>query len=354
MGVPSGGDRGRVFEYDLVRCVAMLFVIAVHALACVDVSWGPANYYVVFGQTVFFTANMMFFAVSGRFNLKEKNADSPGRFYLKKARGILVPIVLLFFVRTLFDLYPDYVSVGHVLKTYAKNFLGGYIGIEYWFMYTLVGLLLAVPLLARSLNADRPAAGRLMAILGVAFSGVAYVSANTGIQIGWGFLFPCTAVFFCLGPTIERLVPADGLRGRAVAGVALACAVANMLMVIRVGWHNDAFDASPLFMVSAACLYALLLEAGRRLRPGLLAQGVSFVARHSFTVYLVHMMVLQPLLDVLPAAAGAASLVEHLPLTLLTFMASLAVAVVLDAAVVGPFQRLFDRATARVVLREPR
>ena len=53
--------ENRLFGYDLIRFVAMLFVVAVHSLMVVDDLDGVGAYYIWTGQAVFFTANALFF-----------------------------------------------------------------------------------------------------------------------------------------------------------------------------------------------------------------------------------------------------------------------------------------------------
>ena len=89
--------KQRIFGYDVIRVVGMCFVVCVHALAVLDSTWEMTWPLTVCGQSLFFTANAMFFMVSGRFNLREQRSGFELRsFYLKKARGIALPVVVLF------------------------------------------------------------------------------------------------------------------------------------------------------------------------------------------------------------------------------------------------------------------
>jgi hypothetical protein len=68
-----------------------------------------------------------------------------GDFYLKKFRGIILPALVIFFVRALYDLRADPVSLRHVVDYFVRGSLGQYSGIEYWFIFSLAKLLLAAP-----------------------------------------------------------------------------------------------------------------------------------------------------------------------------------------------------------------
>lgn len=140
----------RLYKYDFVRAVAIMFVVAVHSLYFVNSVHEQCAYPFYALQTIFFTGNVLFFLLSGKFNLREKKDDAAvKKFYYNKIRNIVVPIVIFFFIRTLYDLYPDY-SLGLVVKTFIKNFVYDYSHIEYWFMYTLVGFLLVAPFLSHA------------------------------------------------------------------------------------------------------------------------------------------------------------------------------------------------------------
>jgi peptidoglycan/LPS O-acetylase OafA/YrhL len=95
-------------------------------------------------------------------------------------------------------------------------------------------------------------------------------------------------------------------------------------------------------MLASVGLYLFLLEVGDKIRGELAIRCIEFAARHSFTVYLIHMMILMPLSRVLPVQSGFASLGMFVVLASLTLIASLALAAALDFALVRPVQRFFD------------
>ena len=68
-------DGNRLYSYDVVRVVAMFFVIAVHSLSVVDTSTNIGFLFFATGQALFFTANALFFMMSGKFNVRECKTD---------------------------------------------------------------------------------------------------------------------------------------------------------------------------------------------------------------------------------------------------------------------------------------
>lgn len=190
-----------------------------------------------------------------------------GDFYLKKFRGIILPALVIFFVRALYDLRADPVSLRHVVSYFVRGSLGQYSGIEYWFIFSLAKLLLAAPFLA---------------------------------------------------PAFAHL--------------------------------------SPKHMLLSFGIYIGLLSLGRRLAArgsldGRLGSAIFFVARHSFTVYLVHLMVLMPIAYRIPGGCGMVSLAFYPLVIVLVVLLSLGVAVVLDTVLVKPCQALLDRIVSRFCAR---
>ena len=125
--------KPRQFKYDFVRFVAMTWVIGVHALTVVDTERRLGSWYVVLCQAIFFTANAIFFMLSGKFNLVRRNGEDWRGFYVRKARGILLPVLVLFLIRTGYDVWPDLGTPLHFLKTFVLNAADYFDYREYWF-----------------------------------------------------------------------------------------------------------------------------------------------------------------------------------------------------------------------------
>ena len=87
--------KPRQFKYDFVLFIAMTWVIGVHALTVVDTGRRLGSWYVVLCQAILFTANAIFFMLSGKFNLVRRNSEDWRGFYVRKARGILLPVLVL-------------------------------------------------------------------------------------------------------------------------------------------------------------------------------------------------------------------------------------------------------------------
>jgi hypothetical protein len=262
----------------------MVFVVAVHSLMVVDTSVRAGVITEVAGQSLFFTANALFFLLSGRFNLRDVPEGKLGDFYLKKFRGVILPALVIFFVRALYDLRADPVSLRHVVGYFVRGSLGQYSGIEYWFIFSLAKLLLAAPFLAPAFAHLSPKRAKAFLGIGLAWFAVLFVCNNAGVDFSWDFLFSGFVFPFCLGPSIEELLSGRRAR-RALAVVAPLSWIATTYLVLQ-GWRTGAFDNSPLYMLLSFGIYIGLLSLGRRLaarlprrapRFGHLLRGASLI-----------------------------------------------------------------------------
>ena len=322
--------KQRIFGYDVIRVVGMCFVVCVHALAVLDSTWEMTWPLTVCGQSLFFTANAMFFMVSGRFNLREQRSGFELRsFYLKKARGIALPVVVLFLLRTLWEMRGQFASM------------------EYWFMFTLIGFLIVSPFLAhmvaRFTSKDGKAELKAFIVICVLFNGMTFVAQNRGIDFAWsipfvGFLFP-----YCLGPLIEDWAR-DNKAFRLLSVGAVAAYAATVLLCLN-GFYSGAHDVSPFFTLLSVGLFAALLRVSLNWRPNRLVQ---MIAPHAFTVYMVHMVILDLVSGAVPALPGALSLATYVIAVVVTVACSIVVAVVLDGVLIHPLQGLFDRVAGRL------
>ena len=144
---------------------------------------------------------------------------------------------------------------------------------------------------------------------------------------------------YLIGPFVEELF-AEATRRRILMLAGVLAPFATLAAVLY-GYSSGAFDTSPFYLITYVGLYCLLLWLGDRIAPSL-RRPISFCAKHSFTVYMIHMMVLIPLSAAVPKLYGAASLVEHVGLSVVTVATCVLLSALLDTLLIKPLQRLFD------------
>ena len=335
--------QSRDFGLDLVRVIAMTFVVAVHALCVVDWASRSGYWYATVGQSLFFSANALFFILSGMLNLKDRDDDKLGIYYFRKVRAILIPILVFFLIRSIYDCYPD-ITLGNVARTFVYGTLGGYSSIEYWFMFFLTGFLMVAPFLARIFHNMGKHAFNIFIGLGLGFHVLWFVTDNMGLPFSWRFPFDGFLLTFCLGALVGRLTRTERQR-RWLYILTAVCFVASVTLKYG-GWTMGAHDSSPLYTIYSLGLFVLISREGGALAaswPAKVKGAITKVAEHSFSVYMVHMMVLMPCSAWFAGMHGIASIGGQVVLTLVTVVISLVIAFVADWALIRPCQRGLDK-----------
>lgn len=335
----------RLYAYDVVRVVAMIFVVAVHALMVVDVSTFCGRLYYESAMVAFISANALFFLMSGKFNIRVRKSDSDIKlYYLRRFRGFLLPILVFFLVRTLYETYPFGGGLVQLVKDYAKNALGVFGHTEYWFVFALFGFLVVAPFLGKMLDRLNSFECGVFIGIGFAYNTVVVVADNLGIDFSWGYLFSGFALTFCMGAMVERLVRS---RKQFIALICVGLLSFVVDVVLRMtGYSAGSLDISPLFTIYAVALYMTILRLARAAKP---LKVVSFMAKHSFGVYLTHMMVLYKISGYFYASGALGSVTAHFCLTITAFVLSLMVAVAVDLVAVRPLQYIFDKVTNSLI-----
>lgn len=239
---------------------AMVFVAVVHSFMVVDTSVRAGVITEVAGQSLLFTANALFFLLSGRFNIRDVPEEELGNYYLKKFRGVILPALVIFFVRALYVLHADPVSLRHVLGYFIRGSLGQYSGMEYWFIFSLAKLLLAAPFLAPAFAHLSPRRAKAFLGIGLVWFAALFVCNNMDIDFSWDFLFSGFVFPFCLGPCIEELFAGKRAR-RVLVIVAPLSWMATTYLVLH-GWRTGAFDSSPFYMLLSFGIYIGALSWG--------------------------------------------------------------------------------------------
>ncbi len=331
----------RLYAYDVVRVVAMIFVVAVHALMVVDVSSFYGKLYYESAMVAFISANALFFLMSGKFNIRTRKNDADVKlYYLRRFRGFLLPIFVFFLVRTMYEAFPFECGLVQFVQDYAKNTIGVLGHTEYWFVFTLFGFLVVAPFLGKMLDRLNGFECGVFVGIGLVYNFIVVAASNLGVDFSWGYLFSGFALTFCMGAVVERLVNTKR-RFAMLVFAGLACFVADVA-IRMIGYPEGSLDISPLYTVYAVALYVVILRLSRSAKP---IKAISFMAKHSFGVYLTHMMVLYTIAGYFHASGALGSAIAHFCLTVTAFVLSLLAAVVIDCIAVRPLQLVFDKVT---------
>lgn len=325
--------KQRNARYEFIRTIAMVMVIGAHAQANIptDTLNGKVLYHTV--VTLVFLCNGLFFMLSGKFALACvcETWEDYKKYYLKKLIGLGVPILVYMLIRTFYEAGWTF-PVITVTKRYIFNVLGDLASTEFWFLYSLFGMLLAAPVLGKFFQ--RAGSKELWLIFGLGFAHNAlriYASA-LGLPFEWHFVLSGDLFYFLLGFGLERLITSRKQENVIYLLGAVSLAVTTVQKCI--GPFSGAHLGAPAYTF---LLCAAFLGLKRLYRPGKVANRVViWLGKYSMSVYMVHVIVLNGLVERIRLDNYWAQIAV---LMLLTTVISLAVGFVIDNLIVHPIQR---------------
>ena len=142
-------ENKRVFQYDFMRVIFMLMVLEVHVLANTRQfiqEYNTTWYLFYILSDLFLIGNPLFFMLSGKFNL-DKNFSEPEdykKFYKKRAISILIPFVI---IGSLIYVIKNFYNLSFI--DYITKMLNGQVDGTYWFVYSLIGILIFSPFFSK-------------------------------------------------------------------------------------------------------------------------------------------------------------------------------------------------------------
>lgn len=146
--------KKRDTQPDLVRVIAMIFVICVH----LPIDFTANNIVLTVKEVLFLTCNGMFYMLSGKFNLRFEPGNDASlsykNYYLKKIKGIIIPYLIYSIILYAYSVRETYFVLGieGCIRGFAETFFNLNATSHIWFMYALIGMLVGAPFLAKMLK----------------------------------------------------------------------------------------------------------------------------------------------------------------------------------------------------------
>lgn len=325
----------RIASYDVIRVVSMFFVVAVHSLIAIDIHSNLMALSVFVLQTIFFTANPMFFMLSGRFNIKT-DYRKLSSYYARKITTIVIPVLLYFLLRTLCGTNYGSFSLGGLTKNYLINTLGNYADIEYWFIFSLVGYLSAAPFFGPSIAKLNNCQARWFISIGLLYQMLVFVFSNIGVRFEWSYPFSGFVFSFCLGSCFDKI-------GKITNKKSIVCISIGLLGTVlakSIGWMNYIQDLSPFFTMISIGMFSLIKNTFETKSP---SATITWLSKRSFGVYLIHGQILNWIYSVLNEFGllfrGTSSVISFLLLFASTTACSIAISLIFDRYIVTTAQR---------------
>lgn len=292
--------KKRDIGLDLIRVLATLMVIILHVagagFAELGPDWRAANVY----DSIVRPCVPLFFMLSGALILPQGHDDL--RKVCKRVAKVGVPLVAwsLIFLAWFASSSPNWLhapsvkfSIGQIFQSPVMTHL--------WFLYTLIGLYLFVPVLQAFFQTGHRSMWYLY--LGAAFVGasiVPFVFDLTGVRLLGIDLtyFPIYAAYMMMGALLSKVRADVKWSVIFLAGAILAGGCTALLTrwaTIKHGSPVETFYAysSPFVVAASVCFFIGLRGVGAGAASfARFERGIAVLAPLSFGVYILHPVVL--------------------------------------------------------------
>jgi surface polysaccharide O-acyltransferase-like enzyme len=296
---------GTVTSYHVIRAAATLLIIMSHVITCwySDGTYGETYYQ---AGTVRMAADSVIFVVLTRWCLPSFFMMS-GALLLTPQKDIPLGKVKKYVVRMLevlgvfgycfclIELVIGGKSFHFVYLWQALlNLVQGNCWGHMWYLYTLIGLYLIMPFLRKFIEAySEKAVVTATAIAGVLFVVIPTVNKLTGLTIT---SFDLTAYkagifYFLCGYVLVHTQWSDRLSKPLVGGLMLLAAVITAVLQVKSYWVHDTYkDPHYVWTAVLACgFFWWIVRSPLMARLGE-NRIIVFFSKHSFAIYLIHMV----------------------------------------------------------------
>lgn len=334
-------NKERLVQFDLIRVIAMLFVIMIHVP---DHPFENIPLLENAAMTVLLLCNPFFYLISGRFNLNKtfETKQDYRQFYRKKAVTVLIPFVFATFALCGASLISkrEFSPLYYLQYTY-RFFMNENNDSHLWFLYPLMGFLLATPFLSKMLHAMQLWELKLLLIIGLAWNTLSiYLTADIGVGFAFSGWILSGYIIYYVGGYLLMNFPADKMK-KVLYPAGLAGFVITIIGKTYFAEHfYSSTSVSPAFVLFGFAAY-IFIENEVKIRGKWFPELLSRIVPLSFWVYLFHMAVLNHI--VMRFTAFGPVWLRFASRFLLTILISLALGFVLDTVLMKPLKKVLLR-----------
>lgn len=337
--------EGRIFQYDLMRFLFMLMVLGVHVLSVskqfseeYNTTWIITTIF----TDLFLICNPLFFMLSGRFNLKKEfnTKEDYKKFYIKRIATLLVPFLIFSIV---IYIYRNFDNLSII--DFAKGLLAGNIEGTYWFVYTLLGIMIFSPFFSKMLKNMNLFEKKLFFIISFC--------VNTFITVFAVFKIPNIITFeivglvhwnfyYLMGEYIEEIFSTRKSR-KIIMLIGLLTFALQFILRCTINTGYRLSDPNPLLTLQALALYFFVLEFVK-IKNEKVKNVISYFSKYSYIFYLLHMTVIHFVNNFFNMYINAGlNLVFALCIFIISFIITMCIAIVAEKFVINPIQNLLLR-----------
>lgn len=328
----------REVSYDYVRVLAMLFVIAVHIP--LD-EYGDNQIVNVIYKSILLTCNNMFFMLSGRFNLNVILKDKRDYiiYYKKKFVSIILPYIILSLILYLYEAEINWEEPLSIFKGYMIRLFDTNNSTHLWFMYPLIGMIVSAPFLAKMLQALSDNEINILLIVGLVWNILdIYLVQDLGVNFQYsGWLLSSWTICFFLGYYEFRMIKNQK---KILCCIAALCGLGTVIQKYFFPNHSvEIWGVAPMYIMFSLGMYIIIKAIV--IKHDLLNKLISFVAKYSFTIYILHYAVLRVLYSKtkLIQSWGERYILRFCLCFLITFI----IAVIIDTIIIHPMQKFLNK-----------
>lgn len=324
--------KTRFIYLDVLRTMAAFFAVSVHVTEPVILEYerGTAVWKVLSGGTLILLAcNPLFLMISGSLLVKDRK-ETALKFYQKRLGKIAVPLVLFYLLYMAGSWTGNLTAVAWI-KLAVQTILTGSseIAPHLWLVYVLMMLYFFVPVLRKSVGRLGEVGGkRLFFGIAILLSYAAFLKSR-GMGGSLWFNGILWLGIFVSGYLLHQpyMRKYDGFLG--IFSLIMA-ALSYPIMVNRLDYKQIVFNGSILIVGISWALFVAAIRTEQLFRA--FARGFAFLGKHSFSVLLVHWLVLYRILmsGYIPGLQSHGLIVRLSGTFLAVSLLSLAVAVIVD------------------------
>lgn len=354
MGRKDMGLTKREVKYEYLRTLAVFAIIMVHAIPAETINFRQWLFSAALSPVLLAFVGI-YFMLSGLFLLNSGTEDIHG-FYRSRFLTIFIPFAYysgIYYWYFEIHLREDSLKWQEHLAAFGKGLLTGTIPMtpHLWFMYVIMALYLCAPFLARMMKSINDRDLKILLVLMVVIQGICTYLPAFGLEVGESLhymIFKGWLIYFVLGYALKRLYGSSrylpfGLMG--MAGFIITMVQKLFIPTFTPGIH----DLAPTMMAMAAAIFLFIEHFGDK-KAHALVKAAGFISRYSYSVYLIHYLVLGQIAGKLVGK----TFIRHyfvpriLCETILTFLISLAAAWIID----GTIGKLLKNSVGRVCYRK--
>lgn len=325
-------------NYDLMRVMSMIFVVAIHAP---QKPLAESALFTSFLYTILFLCNNLFYMLSGKFNLKRRlsGKEDYKQYYFKKMVSILFPYVLMTCLLSAWNMYSS--RAGWNLWDYFRQTYIGFISTNastyLWFMYSLIGMLISAPFLGKMFQSMSDWELKFLFRVAIIWNIVSiYLTEDFNLEFSYNsWIFSGLTTIFLAGYYCDRIInDQNKMKLYIWGGLGFVITVLGKWLFPE-NYHSPT-DLAPAYILFSMAVYTFI---GREfvIKNELLKKVIFFLAKHSFAVYMLHWNVLYHITpQIVKTSVRSLHFVETVGVT---FVISVGMAFILDMCVVYPIQK---------------